>query len=340
MIYIINDNNDPYFNHAAEEYVMKNFKDEAFILWINKPAILIGKNQNTISEINMDYVLDNNIEVVRRLSGGGTVYNDLGNMNYTFITYKNPNENKLENGFEKFALPVIKALQSLEVNAEFSGRNDVTIHGKKFSGTAQYSTKDKLLHHGTIMYDCDMSKLSKALKPKPLKFKDKSVKSVSSRVTNIAEHMKIQMTVEEFREYLKDFIIKYNNIEKIYTFTEKDLEEIERIADARFRSWDWNYGKSPLYHFENSVKYKSGIVEYHLNVENGIIEDVGINGDFFGTKDVEEIADSLKGVRHDKKLILESLAEINIGEFIAGLSNEEFADGLLDIERTSELIES
>lgn len=340
MIYIINDNNDPYFNHAAEEYVMKNFEDEAFMLWINKPAILIGKNQNTLSEINSDYVSDNNIQVVRRLSGGGTVYNDLGNMNYTFITYKNISEKRIENGFEKFALPVIKALQSLDVDAQFSGRNDVTIDGKKFSGTAQYSIKDKLLHHGTIMYDCEMSKLSKALKPKPLKFKDKSVKSVSKRVTNIAPHMKVDMSVEEFRQYLKDFIIKYNNIEKIYTFNEKDLEEIEKIAETRFRTWEWNYGKSPIYQFENSVKYKSGIVEYHLNVENGIIEDIGIHGDFFGTKDVEEIASLLKGVRHDKLSMMERLINSNIGEFISGISNEQFIDGLLDIERTSELIEN
>ena len=340
MIYIINDSNDPYFNHAAEEYLMKNFEDEAFILWINRPAILIGKNQNTLSEINVDYVRENNIEVVRRLSGGGTVYNDLGNMNYTFITYKKPKERKLENGFEKFALPVIKALQSLDIDAEFSGRNDVTIEGKKFSGTAQYSVKNKLLHHGTIMYNCEMSKLSQALKPKPLKFRDKSVKSVSSRVTNIADHMKAHMTVEEFREYLKNFIINYNKIEKIYKFNDYDLKEIEKIAQARFRTWEWNYGKSPVYEFENSVKYKSGIVEYHLNVENGIMKDVGIHGDFFGTKDVEEIESLLIGVRHDRISIMEVLINSDISQFIAGLSNEEFAHGLLDIERTSELIEN
>src|SRR5699024_10214572 len=150
---------------------------------------------------------------------------------------------------------------------------------------------------GTIMYDCDMSKLSKALKSKPLKFKDKSVKSVGSRVTNIAPHMKENMSVVEFKEYLKDYIIKYNNIEKIYTLNPKDIEEIEKIADNRFRTWEWNYGKSPVYRFKNSVKYNSGIVEYHLNVENGIIEEVAIHGDFFGTKDIEEISSLLKGMK-------------------------------------------
>lgn len=336
MIYIINNNNDPFFNHAAEEYVMKNFDDEAFILWINRPSILIGKNQNTLSEINMDYVLDNNIEVVRRLSGGGTVYNDLGNMNYTFITYKNSNDNKLENGFKKFALPVIKALQSLGIDAQFSGRNDITIEGKKFSGNAQYSRKDKLLHHGTIMYDCDMNKLSKALRPKPIKFKDKSVKSVSSRVTNIASHMKKEMSVAEFREYLKNYIINYNNIETIYKFNDKDLEEIDKIVQTRFGTWEWNYGKSPIYKFENSVKYKSGIVEYSLNVENGIIKDIAIYGDFFGTRDIKELLSLLKGVRHDKESLLERLSYENISEFISGISNEQFVDGLLDIERAGE----
>ena len=162
MLYVVNNSNDPYFNHAVEEYIMNNFSEEVFMLWINKPTILIGRNQNTMSEIELDYVNENDIEVVRRLSGGGAVYNDYGVMQFTFITYKN--QNPLEDGFEKFARPVIEALNSLGVKAEFTGRNDILIEGKKICGNAQYSNKDKIIHHGTLLYNGDMSVIGKALK--------------------------------------------------------------------------------------------------------------------------------------------------------------------------------
>lgn len=337
MIYVINNSNDPFFNHAAEEYLMNNFDEEIFMLWINKPSILIGRNQNTISEINLDYVEENHITVVRRLSGGGTVYNDLGNMNFTFITYRNSLETKVKNGFEKFALPVINALKSLGANAEFTGRNDIVIGGKKFSGNAQYSQKDKLLHHGTLLYNCDMSKLSLALKSKPIKFVDKSVKSVGARVTNIIEHIDEKMDLLEFREYLKNYVIKTHGIETIYEFNEKDLKEIDKIVKNRFETWGWNYGKSPNYRYTNSRKYPSGVVEYHLEVESGQIENISIYGDFFGEKSIKELEEKLIGVKHNINDLEAVLNTIYINDYIHGLSAKEFIEGLLDIELDMEV---
>ena len=336
MIYVINNSDSCFFNHAAEEYLMNNFDDEVFMLWINKPSILIGRNQNTISEINLDYVKENGIDVVRRLSGGGTVYNDLGNINFTFITYRNESEPQVKNGFEKFALPVINALQSLGVNAVFTGRNDITIDDKKFSGNAQYFQKDKLLHHGTLLFDCDMSKLSLALKSKAIKFKDKGVKSVGARVTNIYPHLEKHMTLEEFREYLKNYIINIHNIEMIYEFNEKDIEEINKIVKERFETWKWNYGKSPEYRYENAVKYSCGVVEYNLNVEDGIMTNVSIYGDFFGEGNIKELESALTGVKHNMEELENILKDINIGEYIRGLSTKEFIEGLLDIETNME----
>ncbi|TCU68136.1 lipoate-protein ligase A [Tissierella praeacuta] len=332
MIYVINNSNDPFFNHAAEEYLMNNFDDEVFMLWINKPSILIGRNQNTVSEINLDYVKNNGIEVVRRLSGGGTVYNDFGNMNFTFITNRISLEPQIKNGFEKFALPVINALQSLGVNAIFTGRNDITIDDKKFSGNAQYFQKDKLLHHGTLLFDCDMSKLSLALKSKAVKFKDKGVKSVGARVTNIFPHLKKPMTLEDFKEYLKNYIIDDHNIENIYKFSEEDLKEINKIAKERFSTWEWNYGKSPEYRYENAVKYLSGVVEYNLNVEDGIIVDISIYGDFFGEEDIKELELALIGAKHSMDELENQLKNISVDKYIKGLSNKEFIKGLLDME--------
>lgn len=335
MIYVINNSNNPFFNHAAEEYLINEFNEEISMLWINRPSILIGRNQNTISEINLDYVKANNIDVVRRLSGGGTVFNDLGNMNFTFITFRNTSNQCIKNGFEKFALPVIHALKSLGIDATFNGRNDITIDGKKFSGNAQYFQKNKLLHHGTILYDCDMTKLSQALKSKAVKFKDKSVKSVSSRVTNILPYMETKMDLLEFREYLKNYIIKSNNIEKIYTFNRRDIEKIEKIMKERFEAWEWNYGESPVYTCENIVKYPCGVVEYSLNVENGVIKDISIYGDFFGEKNINDLELKLIGIKHNIEDIEFAIKEINIDRYIKGLSKTEFIQGLMDIYNTN-----
>lgn len=331
MIYVINNNNSCFFNHAAEEYLMNNFHDEVFMLWVNKPSILIGRNQNTLTEINYQYVKDNNIDVVRRLSGGGAIYNDFGNMNFTFITDRDKENSQVKNSFKKFAFPVIEALQSLGVNAEFTGRNDIIIEGKKFSGNAQYFQKDKLLHHGSILFDCDMSKLSLALKSKAIKFKNKGVKSVGGRVTNILPHLDKAMTLKEFREYLKNYIIDTHNIEKIIEFNKKDIKEIEKISQERFKSWKWNYGKSPVYKYENSVKHPSGLVEYTLNVEKSIITDISIYGDYFGERNIKEIEEVLIGVKHSRDHIENKLKDLNLNDYIRGLTIKDLVNDLLEI---------
>lgn len=325
MIFIKNDNTDPFYNHALEEYILGNFTEEVFILWRNRPSILIGRNQNVQAQINMEFVEAHHIDVVRRLSGGGTVFCDLGNINFTFITNKDGNHA----GFEAFASPVIKALQSLGVPANFTGRNDITIEGKKISGNAQYHYKNRLLHHGTILFNGDLSQLKGALLSNPLKFKDKSVQSVASRVTNIHNYLQNDMDVLTFKNYLQNYITDMYKIQQIYELTEEDQDAIQKIKVNRFENWDWNYGKSPTYSFSNEVKYPSGLIEIQLNVQKGIILSLSVFGDFFGKENIQDLYPTIIGTKHTKEDILNCLKDVSIQNYIEGITLDEFIATML-----------
>ena len=331
MIYVVNDSTNPFFNHAVEEYIMKEFSQEAFILWRNRQAILIGRNQNTLTEINEDYVREAGIDVVRRLSGGGTVFNDLGNINFTLITHKEEGGGSLGEGFEKFARPVIGALHSLGVPAKFTGRNDITIEEKKFSGNAQYHHKNKVLHHGTILYEGNLERLAQALRSKLVKFQDKSVKSVASRVTNVKNYMEQDMDVVEFRDYLKEYIKEYYRITEEYHLQPEDLAAIEKIQKERFESWEWNYGRTPAYSFSNAARFPAGTLEVALEVQEGKIRNLRIYGDYFGEAPVEELLVHLEGKPFQREHLQDVLETLDLQKYIKGLSGEELLSVLTDI---------
>lgn len=326
MLYIEIDNTNPYLNLAAEEYFLKNSDEECFMLWQNEPCIVIGKNQNAMSEINTDYVRENGIIVVRRLSGGGAVFHDLGNINFTFITGKDKNDAV---NFRKFTQPIIDALRDLNVNAEFSGRNDITIDGKKFSGNAQYFYKDRVLHHGTLLFSGNLTDLSQALRPKSHKFEDKSVKSVESRVTNISRHLPVPMSVLEFRDYLAEYVMKANNISNTYEFSKEDLESINKSAAERYSTWEWNFGSSPEYSFCSEKRFAGGTVEIRLEAEKGIIRDIRIYGDFFGEGDIKDIENALKGVRHSDDSIRSALKPYEISKYFANITLDDIMSVLV-----------
>ncbi|MDE4542207.1 lipoate--protein ligase [Thermoanaerobacterium sp. R66] len=323
MIYIYNKNTDPYFNLAAEEYVLKQFSDECFMLWRNRPSIIIGKNQNALAEINLDYVKEHNIPVVRRLSGGGAVFHDLGNVNFTFIV--NDDLNGFSD-FRRFTQPIIYVLRKLSLNAEFSGRNDITIDGKKISGNAQYYYKNRILHHGTLLVSSNMADLSAALKVRPIKFEDKGVKSVSKRVTNINEHLEKPIDIEEFINLIMDDIRLTTGGSGLYEFTDEDIRNIERLRDEKYNTWEWNFGMSPDYNLKNEKKFSGGTVEVDLNVSDGIIRDIKIYGDFFGKKDVKDVEEMLKGVKHSENDIKNALSSIDIGEYFSNITLENLLE--------------
>lgn len=325
MLLINNTNTNAYFNLAMEEYFLKNTNEDIFLLWQNENSIIVGKNQNTLSEINYDYVKENNIKVVRRLSGGGAVFHDLGNINFTFISC---NDNSFSD-FKKFTMPIVEALKELNVHAEFSGRNDLLIDGQKFSGNAQYNYKNKVMHHGTLLFSSEINDLSNALKVKPSKFQGKSVKSVKSRVTNISSHLDKKMTVLEFKDYLMDFINKRDKNSHFYELNDKDIESINKLVEEKYSTWEWNFGYSPKYSLNNELKYPGGNVEFSLDVHDGLIKDIKFFGDFFGKEDISFIENKLRNVKHNEYSIKSALEDVDINNYFLNCNIDILVSGIM-----------
>lgn len=325
MLCIIRHETDPYFNLAAEEYVLKNFERDSFMLWRNEPAIIVGKHQNTLAEINQEYVKENMIKVVRRLSGGGAVFHDLGNLNFTFIA---SGENHQLVDFRKFTQPILEVLQKLKIEARFEGRNDLTIDGRKFSGNAEHVHKNRVLHHGTLLFSSQMADLSSALKVDPDKFQDKAVKSVRSRVTNISEHLKTPLSVLEFRDLVLKHVMESTPGAELYSFTQDDIAAISRLRDEKYNTWEWNFGYSPKYNFRKTVKTNGGKLEVTLEVVNGTIEKARFFGDYFNKLDPVDIEQALTGTLHNEAAIRERLKDFEIPDYFLKINSEELITSL------------
>lgn len=310
MLCIQNYNTDPYFNLAAEEYVLKNFTDNCFILWRNRPSIIVGKHQNALAEINLEFVKERKIDVVRRLSGGGTVYHDPGNLNFTFIQNVENNESLVD--FRKYTRPIIDVLHQLGVDAKFEGRNDIMINGKKISGNAEHVFKKRVLHHGTLLFSSEISDLSKALKVNPIKYQDKGVKSVRSRVTNIRDHLAEKISVMEFYDKILKYVISTDKESVIYEFTDEDIKQINRLSDEKYKSWEWNFAYSPKYNFEKTHITTKGNVEVQIYVEKGLMKDVRIACNFIDEETISEIQSKLKGVRHEALSVRKELQNTSL----------------------------
>lgn len=307
-------------NLAVEEYLFSKTTDDIFMLWQNEPSVIIGKNQNAYAEINMDYVRSNNIHIVRRITGGGAVYHDLGNVNYTFISSR---EKNLGIDFAYFTEPICEALKTLGIDAKLSGRNDLLAGDRKFSGNAQHVVGNRVLHHGTILFDGNLDVLSSALNVDEEKLKSKSIKSTKSRVVNIKTLMSENLDVDAFIDRISEHVKKKFNPEIISAPENHEVIELKN----RNESSEWIFPDRAYlseYRMTKKKKYDFGIVEVRMSMSNDIISDVKFFGDFFGTKDVVEIENELRG----KSIfnIKDLLKNITVNDYIYGMTSEELEE--------------
>jgi len=324
MLNIINTSTNPYFNLALEEYFLKKeqINDDLVIIWQNSPAVIVGKHQNTMAEVNIDYVQKHGIHVVRRLSGGGAVYHDLGNINFTFIMRNQPSR---RNDFSYFAKSIVDALRVIGINAEFTGRNDITLDGKKFSGNAQYFYKDKVLHHGTILFDSDLAVVQEVLTVKNDSYTSKAVKSTPSRVTNIRPYLSTPISLETFKHLLVASIFRtHQQPYREYRLTAADLDGINELVEKRYQTWEWNYGASPRYNFRQDKKFAGGTVSLYLDIKHGCIEQIKIYGDFFANGEVADLEKLLTGQRYDPRQLETVIKSVDIGQYLHNITAEEF----------------
>ena len=324
LSYLILTSTDPDFNLAAEQYVFDRLpRDRMYLmLWQNRNAIIIGKHQNTAAEINARFVQSHGIRVVRRLSGGGAVYHDLGNLNYTLISDAEGAE--LDLGV--FCRPVIRALQKLGVDAQLNGRNDMTIDGQKFSGNAQYRKEGRVMHHGTILFDSEMSVLANALQVDEEKIRAKGVRSVRSRVTNVRPHLPTDMTLPQFRQALLQSILEEMPGEE-YVLTKEDLAAIEAIRRERYSTWEWNYGRSPQCDVKVRRRFEGcGTVEAFLTVSHGCIDRITFRGDYFSAADPAALEALLAGCKRTPEALAQRLQETEASLYFHGLTAEALID--------------
>ena len=327
MRVIIHTHTDPYFNLAAEEYLLENETQDIFMLWRNDNAVVIGKNQNTWAEVNVPFTEENGITVVRRLSGGGAVFHDLGNVNFTYITAHDPARGI---DFRPFLQPILRALAALGVEAEADGRNDIVVNGAKISGNAQCVYRmpgggDRLLHHGTMLFSSDLSRLTSALKVSPEKIRAKGVASVRQRVTNLKNvpGFPREMTVEEFMNHLARNAVSAEA--ELIPLTEEETAGIRALRDKKYAAWEWNFGASLRHESEKSLRFPFGTLNASYTAKNGAIESIRLFGDYFGQRPVSELENALVGIPLRADALAAALTALSapVADYIHGAAAED-----------------
>ena len=316
MRFFIDDSTDPAFNLALEEALCAEFPEPVLMLWRNRPSVIVGRNQNTLAEVNTAFVREHGIDVVRRMTGGSAVYHDLGNVNYSFIIHERHPE---PDSFALFARPVVACLRSLGVPAVFSGRNDILAEGRKISGSAQCCMNGRTLFHGTLLFDLEMEMLEKVLTPGKAKIESKGVRSVRAHVANLKEFLP-GMSTEDFLAVLAEKLIAVASAPG--PVPDEWRQKAEKLAGSRYRKWEWNYTSPFEFDWENSARFPAGTVDVKVKVAGGRIGSLRITGDFFGS--AGEIEGRLTGIPFTREAVAAALEGVEMEKCIFGLSTPEF----------------
>ncbi|MBQ9413169.1 MAG: lipoate--protein ligase [Oscillospiraceae bacterium] len=319
MIYLETGSLDPCFNLAFEEYVLTRRRDgDYLILWQNQNTVVVGNNQITEAEINRPWIEAHGVKVVRRATGGGAVYHDLGNLNYSFLTDYRP-EDQLS--MERFTRPVVRALRALGADAEATGRNDILVAGKKVSGTAQKIAGGRILHHGTLLFDSDPEAIASALRADPQKFQSKVGKSVRSRVGNIRDALPEDMTLRRFWDYLKAALSAGGCVSGALTEAEK--REVDRLRREKYETWAWTYGRSPAAEVHASRRYAGGTLEFYASLSGDVIRSIGFYGDFLSKRSLDPLCRALEGVPFTPEAVGAVLARFAVPDYFGSITAEE-----------------
>ena len=312
MRYIKNPSTNPYYNMAFDEYCLESLSidEPVFFLWQNRPAVIVGFNQEVNTEVNLDYLKENGIDLVRRVTGGGAVYHDLGNLNYTIVG----RSEDLERDYPEYASIMAKALQKLGVPATLSGRNDILVEGRKVSGFAKRVCKNRLMVHGTLMYNVDVDVLTKVLNPSNTKLQSKGIASVRSRVANLCEYLPNVPDIQTFSKQLEE-ILSHHYQDTEYQLSEEDLANIQQLTDKKFATWEWNYGRSPKATLTHSARLACGTVEIHLTLAENRIASCRFGGDFLGNLPASDVEKALTGIPYEINEIRKCLSKIEINRY-------------------------
>lgn len=329
MRYLRNHNTAPYYNMAFDEYTLEclQLDEPLFYLWQNRPAVIVGLNQNVYAEVDIDYLREHDIALVRRVTGGGAVYHDLGNLNYTIVG----RSADLNRDYPEYTRYILQALQALGVDAELSGRNDILVAGRKVSGYAKRVYKDRLMVHGTLMYDVDLKRLTAALTPSDEKLSVKGIASVRSRVANLKEYLPGIDNIEEFQMQIERFLSR-NYQDSEYTLSEEQLHSISDIALNKFATHEWTYNRSMPKNermLTHTRRLACGMVEVHLQVESGVITDCRFGGDFIGSLPATQLEHSLMGIRYERDALHRHLMSMNVPLYFDRVETEELLRLLL-----------